>query len=152
MKKDLVMDFRTCPCSGANLPRFLQPILLAILFNGPLHGYKILQKVSALDFFTGSPPDATGVYRLLKSMESSGSLTAEWELGENGPAKKRYALTKRGRLCLAQWKKTLAEHRQFMDSLYGFVSEVCDAPPPPKKSRLGKQHVDLRPYMTKAGT
>lgn len=122
----IVLDFSDCPCSGANLPRFLQPMLLAILIDGPLHGYKILQEVSGLDFFKGAPPDATGVYRLLKSMENSGSLTAEWELGENGPAKKRYALTERGRLCLVQWQKTLQEHRQFINSLYNFISDVCD--------------------------
>lgn len=129
MEKNLVMDFSECPCSGANLPRFLQPLLLAVLVDGPLHGYKILQKVSALDFFKGAPPDATGVYRLLKGMESSGSLTAEWELGENGPAKKLYAITERGRLCLAEWQKTLAEHRLFIDSLYDFISEVYDVAP-----------------------
>lgn len=135
MKKNLVMDFSECPCSGANLPRFLQPLLLTVLVDGPLHGYKILQKISALDFFKGTQPDATGVYRLLKSMENSGSLTAEWELGENGPAKKRYAITERGRLCLAEWQKTLAEHSLFIDSLYNFISEVYGAASPKKKRR-----------------
>ena len=38
-----MMELDNCPCSGANLPRFVQPVILAVLSSGPLHGYLVVQ-------------------------------------------------------------------------------------------------------------
>jgi len=64
-----------CPCSGKNLDRFIQPMVLAVLFDGPLHGYRILKRLGATPMFEGRKPDATGIYRFLKAMETASWLT-----------------------------------------------------------------------------
>lgn len=42
--------FDGCPCSGCNLPRFVLPLLLGLLADGPQHGYQLLQRLR--DFHT----------------------------------------------------------------------------------------------------
>lgn len=121
------MDFNNCACSGANLPRFIQPVILAILSGGTLHGYSLVQQLAATTFFKDSPPDVTGVYRVLKNMEHEGSLTSEWDIGESGPARKRYTITARGLHCLHQWEQTLREHQLFVSELQSYLRDVCIA-------------------------
>ena len=58
-----MMELDNCPCSGANLPRFVQPVILAVLSSGPLHGYLVVQRLAETSLFRKQPPDATGVYR-----------------------------------------------------------------------------------------
>ena len=92
-----MMELDNCPCSGANLPRFVQPVILAVLSSGPLHGYLVVQRLAETSLFRKQPPDATGVYRMLRNMEQEGVLESDWELENSGPARKRYKLH-RGRL------------------------------------------------------
>ena len=75
-----MMELDNCPCSGANLPRFVQPVILAVLFSGPLHGYLVVQRLAETSLFRKQPPDATGVYRMLRNMEQEGVLTPLSEL------------------------------------------------------------------------
>ena len=56
-----MMELDNCPCSGANLPRFVQPVILAVLSSGPLHGYLVVQRLAETSLFRKQPPDATGV-------------------------------------------------------------------------------------------
>lgn len=119
------MDFVNCPCSGANLPRFVQPVVLALLAGESMHGYSIVQQLSAIKFFRDNPPDITGVYRLLKNMEQEGSLTVQWDMHESGPARKCYTITARGRHCLTQWEQTLREHMLFVGELQDYLHQTC---------------------------
>ena len=102
-----MMELDNCPCSGANLPRFVQPVILAVLSSGPLHGYLVVQRLAETSLFRKQPPDATGVYRMLRNMEQEGVLESDWELENSGPARKRYTLTEKGGHCLDQWMRTL---------------------------------------------
>ncbi|MFQ9492104.1 MAG: PadR family transcriptional regulator [Bilophila wadsworthia] len=90
-----MMELDNCPCSGANLPRFVQPVILAVLSSGPLHGYLVVQRLAETSLFRKQPPDATGVYRMLRNMEQEGVLESDWELENSGPARKRYTLTEK---------------------------------------------------------
>lgn len=67
-----MIELDNCPCSGANLPRFVQPVILAVLSSGPLHGYLVVQRLAETSLFRKQPPDATGVYRMLRNMEQGG--------------------------------------------------------------------------------
>ena len=54
-----MMDLDNCPCSGVNLPRFVQPVILAVLSSGPLHGYLVVQRLAETSLFRKQPlPDA----------------------------------------------------------------------------------------------
>ena len=131
-----MMELDNCPCSGANLPRFVQPVILAVLSSGPLHGYLVVQRLAETSLFRKQPPDATGVYRMLRNMEQEGVLESDWELENSGPARKRYTLTEKGGHCLDQWMRTLTSHQAFIanlllflqDARSGMNSEPCPMP------------------------
>ena len=119
-----MMELDNCPCSGANLPRFVQPVILAVLSSGPLHGYLVVQRLAETSLFRKQPPDATGVYRMLRNMEQEGVLESDWELENSGPARKRYTLTEKGGHCLDQWMRTLTSHQAFIANLLLFLQDA----------------------------
>ena len=118
-----MLELVNCPCSGVNLPRFVQPVILAMLATGPLHGYLVAQRLAETPLFRKQPPDATGVYRVLKAMEQNGVLRSDWEQG-GGAARRSYALTEKGRSCLAQWGRTLISHQAFIADLLLFLQSA----------------------------
>ena len=89
----------------------------------PLHGYRIVQRLMELAMFKCQPPDATGVYRLLKSMEAEGRVTSTWDLAESGPAKRRFALTGEGRACLRRWTGTLEVYQAAIGDLMDMMKQ-----------------------------
>jgi DNA-binding PadR family transcriptional regulator len=104
-------DLSACPCSGATLDRLIQPAILAILAEGPLHGYRLAERIGAMPGFARQKPDVSGIYRFLKTMERKEFVTSAWDLSEAGPAKKSYQITHAGRQCLQRWVKTLELYR-----------------------------------------
>jgi DNA-binding PadR family transcriptional regulator len=111
------MDLNECPCSGKTLARLIQPAVMAVLANEPLHGYVIVQRLTGMSMFQEHGPDIAGVYRLLKSMEKKGLVTSSWELAASGPAKRCYALTPVGKTCLTRWIATLRAYRDAVSNL-----------------------------------
>lgn len=115
------MDFAQCACSGRNLDRLLRPTLLGVLAREKTHGYDLVQRLQELSLFSDIPPDASGIYKVLKSMEEEGLISSQWQLGETGPAKRSYALTKDGIGCLKKWAETLERYRKQIDGLLGIL-------------------------------
>jgi PadR family transcriptional regulator PadR len=71
-------------------------LILAVLFDGPLHGYGIAREIErrsedALSLGEGS------LYPALRSLEREEFLESRWEPQPSGPARKVYALTDAGR-------------------------------------------------------
>ena len=118
------MTFDECACSGKTLARLLQPAVMALLAQEPLHGYRLVQRLQQMAMFRGNPPDPTGLYRLLKSMEDRGLVTSTWDLAERGPAKRQYKLTRSGRTCLRKWAKTLAAYAAALDEIRDLVQST----------------------------
>jgi DNA-binding PadR family transcriptional regulator len=115
------MDFGECACSGKTLGKLLRPGIMAVLANGPVHGYRIAQQLKALSMFAKGEPDHAGVYRALKAMEEEGYVSSKWDLGDTGPARRQYALTRAGRECLTTWLKTLRQYREAIADLLKFA-------------------------------
>ncbi len=122
-----------CPCYGETLDRFVRPTVLAVLAEAPegLHGYLISQRLEKVALFSGNPPDPTGLYRALKSMEEDGYLTSEWDVEGGGPARRIYRLTGSGRECLAHWAATLESYSKNLEQTLKFIKQQLV--PPPKK-------------------
>ena len=117
-------EFAGCACSGVNLPKLVQPLMLAVLTRGPLHGYAIAQRLADGEGMRlGEPPDHSSVYRLLRGMERRGLLTARLAESESGPARREYALTERGRACLARWSESLSRYRGTIDAVLTLCRE-----------------------------
>jgi DNA-binding PadR family transcriptional regulator len=115
--KKPAVDFSACACSGVNLPKLVQPSILAALQQRPLHGYALAQRLANEGTHVNAPPDHSGIYRLLRSMEKRGLLTSRLAASESGPTRREYALTKRGKLCLEHWMKALARYRETIDAV-----------------------------------
>ena len=102
---------RTCACEGHTLDRLLQPAVLAILADGALHGYALVERLKESPTMRGSKPNDTGVYRLLNVLEQQGLVTHQLEDSELGPARRVFALTESGRVCLGKWVGTLDKYQ-----------------------------------------
>lgn len=106
-----------CPCTGETLDKLIQPAILAVLAEGPMHGYGLAERIGALPAFAGNKPDVSGIYRYLKAMEGKGLVLSSWDLSESGPAKKTYQITVAGQRCLRRWVRTLEEYREAITAL-----------------------------------
>ncbi len=112
-------ELAACPCDGGTLDRLIQPAVLVVLAEGPLHGYRLVERIGELPGFAGQKPDASGVYRFLKAMEGKGFVVSSWDISESGPAKKSYRLTSAGAQCLRRWIRTLESYRRGITGLLG---------------------------------
>jgi DNA-binding PadR family transcriptional regulator len=119
-----------CPCSGGTLDKLIQPAILAVLADGPLHGYVLAERIGALPAFAGEKPDVSGVYRSLKAMQRKGLVLSSWNLSLSGPAKKNYQITAEGRQCLRCWVGTLQQYRQSITALLNTARRAAVRPCP----------------------
>ena len=109
--------FHQCPCVGATLDKLVQPAILAILTKGPLHGYELARKIGSIPHFLDDAPDMSGIYRMLKSLESRGMVTSNWDITQGGRPKRMFAITDDGWQCLHNWNVTLQNYHKAIGSL-----------------------------------
>lgn len=107
-----------CACQGGTLTRFVQPIILFSLADAPDHGYDLLQKIAQTKLWQDSPPDAAGVYRVLRDMESRGLIRSHLDPDSKAAIGKRvFEITEAGRSCMQNWVETLEQYRQGIDEV-----------------------------------
>jgi len=131
-------DLEKCPCAGGTLNKLIQPGILTVLAERPLHGYRIVQHLARLQTLGGAKPDATGVYRALKAMQKRGLVTSKWDLSEPGPAKHLYRLTRLGKTCLSRWVRTLRDYREALGELLRIVQKASAGCRCPTSRRVRK--------------
>jgi DNA-binding PadR family transcriptional regulator len=115
--------FKQCPCTGKSLPKIIQPAVMAILARQQLHGYLILQRLRSMKMFHDESPDPAGVYRLLHAMDRKGLVTSRWNVAKDGPAKRQFRLTLRGKSCLKLWAKTLDQYARSIEDILVTIQE-----------------------------
>ncbi|QNN24043.1 PadR family transcriptional regulator [Planctomycetales bacterium ZRK34] len=113
-----------CACTGKSLPKLLRPAVMAFLAQGEAHGYQIAQHLAQMRMFADSRPDPPGVYRALKEMTEQGLVTASWETGDSGPAKRVFTLTQPGKVCLETWCDTLSIYRDAINELLNLLRKA----------------------------
>lgn len=114
---------KKCACKGANLDRFIQPMILLIAADEPDTGYGIFKKVGDFSIFREEKPDATGVYRYLRIMEKRG-LLEQYECKEaQNKYKMKYRITEDGKACLGNWKNTLSEYAAAILELVAYMEK-----------------------------
>ncbi len=91
-------------------------MLLAVLADGPVHGYGAVERIrersrGALDFPSGT------VYPALKRLERRGLIEGEWE--SSGRAKRVYRLTSAGTRALAEERSAWAATSATITSVLG---------------------------------
>src|SRR4051794_30687867 len=97
----------------ARVERFVEPALLLLLREHPMHGYELLERLPELG--VAGRIDVGNVYRLLRRLEEEGIVTSEWSADLPGPAKRTYELTKSGRALLDRWAEALRGARETID-------------------------------------
>jgi PadR family transcriptional regulator PadR len=99
----------------ARVERFVEPALLLLLRERPMHGYELIERL----------PDVAGedvrvdvgnLYRILRGLEEEGVVTSEWSADLPGPAKRTYQLTDAGNRLLDRWAAALGETREAIGS------------------------------------
>jgi PadR family transcriptional regulator, regulatory protein PadR len=95
----------------ARIERFVEPALLLLLAERPMHGYELLELLPGVAR-EERRVDLGNLYRLLRSLEEEGVVASEWDEGLPGPAKRVYRLTDSGRELLARWVAALGEARE----------------------------------------
>ena len=90
----------------ARVERFIEPSLLLLLRERPMHGYELLERLPDV---AGDEAriDVGNVYRVLRALEDEGIVTSEWSAELPGPAKRTYELTPAGRGLLDRWAEAL---------------------------------------------
>jgi PadR family transcriptional regulator PadR len=89
----------------ARVERFVEPSLLLLLRERPLHGYELLDRIPELG--VEGRVDIGNLYRLLRALEDEGLVRSEWSADLPGPAKRTYELTAEGRRLLDRWAEAL---------------------------------------------
>ena len=109
--------FADCPCSGATLDKLVQPAILAAMTEGPIHGYRLAERIDEMAGLFGEKPDVSGIYRFLKKMEATGLVKSSWETEGQGHARRLYEITVAGRACLGRWTATLEVYLETITAL-----------------------------------
>src|SRR5881227_2712567 len=89
----------------ARVERFVEPSLLLLLRERPLHGYELLERLP--EVAGEGRVDVGNLYRLLRALEEEGLVSSEWSADLPGPAKRTYELTAEGRSLLDRWAEAL---------------------------------------------
>jgi len=91
----------------ARVERFVEPSILLLLRERPLHGYELIERLPEL---AGEGRiDVGNLYRLLRALEAEGLVSSEWSAELPGSAKRTYELTPEGRRLLDRWAEALRE-------------------------------------------
>jgi DNA-binding PadR family transcriptional regulator len=127
-----------CPCSGATLDKLVQPAILAVLTEGPIHGYRLAARINEMVGVFGDKPDMSGLYRFLKKMNAAGYVVSAWETSEKGPAKRLYEITADGRECLARWTSTLETYLEAIQALLKEARTAVNRKPTQRRKTKAK--------------
>ena len=100
---------------GQALKGHLDLLLLAVLSDGPKHGYAVIEDLKTRSGDAFDLPEGT-VYPALHRLERSGYLESEWSVG-NGRRRRNYNLTRKGR-------KAAGEQRRSWDEFSAAMSGV----------------------------
>ena len=106
----------------ARIERFVEPALLLLLRERPMHGYELLERLPEV---TGDEArvDVGNLYRVLRALEDEGIVTSEWSAELPGPARRTYELTEAGRRLLDRWAEALRDAGHVID---GFLSRYTE--------------------------
>ena len=121
---------RICACEGHTLDRLLQPTVMALLAEGPAHGYALVDRLRESPLMKGSKPDGTGVYRLLASLEEQGYVAHRVAESDLGPSRRVFELTEPGLRCLQRWMKTLESYAQDIGELLKMMRSLAERKEP----------------------
>jgi len=102
--------------------RHLPAFILLALAEGPMHGHAIRAALhERIADFKGDPG---AIYRTLQALEAAGEVSARWDTGGRGPARKVYTLTRTGWNRLGFWEEDIRRRLGFLQSFLDRLAQV----------------------------
>jgi PadR family transcriptional regulator PadR len=92
-------------------------MLLAVLSDGPLHGYGVADELRRRSGGEFDLPEGT-IYPALHRMESAGLLSSRWEV-VGGRRRRVYALSSSGRRAVVDRRSTWRAFKLAVDAVFG---------------------------------
>ncbi len=89
----------------------LRVLFLKIIYEKPSYGYEIMEGVKKI---TGSQHEikAGTTYTLLRRMEKRGLVKSTWKKNEQGPDKRVYTITRKGKEYLKIWLEFIIQRKK----------------------------------------
>lgn len=103
--------------SGQALKGHLDLLLLAVMADGPKHGYAVIEALRERSDEVFDLPEGT-VYPALHRLEKAGYLTSDWAEVQ-GRRRRTYRLTKRGTSALGEERATWARFSAAVGNVIG---------------------------------
>lgn len=111
-------------CNGKphHMERFLEVCLLVLLYDEIGYGYGLIEQLSSFGF-SEEDLNVSTLYRTLRKMENEGLVSSLWEEGGQGPKRRVYEITTRGKNELDQWVRILKVRKSRIESLISKYDE-----------------------------
>lgn len=107
--------------------RWMEPFVLVLLADGPVHGYAVIGLLEALGISAGSV-DIGQVYRTLRDLEGAGQVTSSWSAESAGPQRRDYELTAAGYAALDEWAAVMRERARLIAEFEARYLEAVTGP------------------------
>lgn len=99
-----------------------KPLILAILANGEIYGYQIIQSV--IEISGGTLEWSEGMlYPVLHRLEKENFIQSQWKVSENGRRRKYYRLTESGKKELDKERKQWLNVNKVLSRVWGLLPE-----------------------------
>lgn len=122
------------PGRPRQIRRFIEPVLLLLLQQGPLHGYGLINGIKAVGL-EDYPVDPSAIYRILRDLEKGDVVVSSWDQKTAaGPPKRVYQITELGERMLDAWVRDLRETARVLQSFLNAYDERMT----PKEGALHK--------------
>jgi DNA-binding PadR family transcriptional regulator len=101
---------------------WIQLLILRIIYEMPLHGYLLLEKMNEL--LAGRRPIKPGsLYTILRRMEKSGLLSSDWDRESSRLKRRVYKLTEAGLERLKNGRRMVMGQRKVLDEMMNFYEK-----------------------------
>ena len=111
------------PRRPRQIRRFIEPVLLLLLHQGPMHGYGLINELRSVGL-GDYPIDRSAVYRILRDLEQGDVVVSAWDQQTSaGPPKRVYRITDLGERMLNTWVEDLRETARVLQSFLAAYDE-----------------------------
>ena len=110
---------------GNGRRRWLEPFVLLLVSEGVTHGYGILAGLESMGV-SGPELDVGQIYRVLRNLETEGSVISAWATDGSGPARREYRLTDAGWSALEEWAAVMDERQRLAVEFLGRYAEAAE--------------------------
>lgn len=105
-----------CKGNAPNIKRFMEISLLLLLMQEESHGYTLAERLADFGFSKDELNIGT-LYRTLRKMEKDSYVISKWQEGGQGPKKRVYQITDKGRNMLEQFIEMLKIRKKMIEKL-----------------------------------